>query len=174
MSEPVVERPDIVAGYGVDDAPEGLLAWSWAEERLREARNFWVASTRPDGRPHVAPVWAAWEDDALWFGTDPGSVKARNLRSDPRVVVHLESGDEVVVVEGTVEHVEVASLAEDVAARVDASFARRYRDGESGEPFHLLRMLPADAVILRVVPATVLGWLETDFRTTPTRWRFRS
>jgi hypothetical protein len=31
------------------------------------------------------------------FSTDPGSVTGRNLRRDSRLVVHLESGDEVAV-----------------------------------------------------------------------------
>ena len=45
--------------------------------RLRAAMSYWIATTRPDGRPHAAPVWGVWLDDALWFGTM--GQKVRNL-----------------------------------------------------------------------------------------------
>ena len=45
-------------GYGIlgPTQDSGLLPWSWAEQRLLAARNYWVASCWPDGRPHVMPV----------------------------------------------------------------------------------------------------------------------
>jgi Pyridoxamine 5'-phosphate oxidase len=45
----------------------------------------------------------AWFDDAFFFGTDPNSRKARNLRANPEIVVHLESGDDCVILKGVVE-----------------------------------------------------------------------
>jgi hypothetical protein len=46
-------------GYGIAGPEEGsgLLHWSWAAERLAAARNYWVATVWPHGRPHVMPVW---------------------------------------------------------------------------------------------------------------------
>ena len=63
MSEPRSGRPHM-PGYGIlgPDGGTGLLPWSWAEERLRDSRNYWLATVRPDGRPHVMPVWAVWDD----------------------------------------------------------------------------------------------------------------
>ena len=97
-----VDRPTMPASYGVGDAQYGFepIEWSWVVERLTTARSYWVAATRADGRPHLSPVWAVWTDGALHFFTDPESLKARCLRRDPRAVVHLESGDEVVILEG--------------------------------------------------------------------------
>lgn len=166
------ERPDLASGYGVPSDPDGTLDWSWAVERLEAARNYWVASTRRDGAPHVVPVWGAWVDGAVWFGTDPDSVKARNLATDPRVVVHLESGDETVILRGEVEEVAVGALGADLAGRIDDAYAAKYRDGETGEPFRLTAGAPPDTVVLRVRPRVALGWLETDFARSPTRWRF--
>jgi nitroimidazol reductase NimA-like FMN-containing flavoprotein (pyridoxamine 5'-phosphate oxidase superfamily) len=70
-------------GYGISESAEGMLPWSWAEERLSDSRNYWVASTRPDGRPHLMPVWAVWVGDALYFSTARTSTKARNLFASP-------------------------------------------------------------------------------------------
>ncbi len=63
MPEPIASRPHM-PGYGVVGAEEGsgLLPWSWARSRLEHSRNYWVATTWPDGRPHVMPVWGVWQD----------------------------------------------------------------------------------------------------------------
>ncbi len=63
-------RPQVPAGYGLSTDESTLLDWSWVETRLIAARNYWVASVYPDGRPHVSPVWGAWlpSDQRLVFG----------------------------------------------------------------------------------------------------------
>jgi hypothetical protein len=68
MEIPQVSRP-YMPGYGIAGQTEGsgLLHWSWAAERLTAARNYWVATAWPDGRPHVMPVWGMWDDSTLWF-----------------------------------------------------------------------------------------------------------
>jgi PPOX class probable F420-dependent enzyme len=70
------------------------------ERRLREERIVWLATVRPDGRPHLVPIWFAWHDDRFWICTTSSSVKARNLEAEPRASVSLE-GDPPVVAEGT-------------------------------------------------------------------------
>ena len=98
----IPDRPQMPAGYGVGDPQYGFepVQWTWVVERMADARSYWVATTRADGGPHVSPVWGVWRDGAFHFFTDPASLKARNIRRDPRAVVHLESGDEVVIMEG--------------------------------------------------------------------------
>src|SRR3954471_8763711 len=102
MAEPRPVAPLVDAGYGVprDGSGAELLPWRTSVDRLERARSYWICTTRADGRPHAAPVWGLWLDDALWFSTGRASLKARNLARDPRLVVHLESGDEVVILEG--------------------------------------------------------------------------
>ena len=62
--EPRRRRPPF-KGYGIPESEEGMLRWNWAAERLEQARNYWVSTSRPDGRPHAMPVWGIWLDDAL-------------------------------------------------------------------------------------------------------------
>ena len=99
------DRPRMPASYGVGDPQYGFepIQWSWVVEHVTGARNYWVATTRADGSPHVSPVWGVWYNDAFHFFTDRNSLKARAIRRDPRAVVHLESGDEVVIMEGALE-----------------------------------------------------------------------
>lgn len=80
-----------------------MLPWRWAAERLAAARTYWIATTRLDGRPHSRPVWGVRLAGALHFST--GSLAAGNLRANPEIIVHLDSGSEVVILEGAAEPV---------------------------------------------------------------------
>lgn len=168
---PEMDRPDMPAGYGIVEGLEGTLPWAWAEARLADARNYWVATAGPDAVPHVAPVWGVWVHGAVWFGTDPDSAKGRNLVRDGRVVVHLESGDEAVILHGRAEFVAPVGLDGALRDALDEAYAAKYVDGETGEPLRLTDG-PEGSVICRVAPRRVLGWLEQDFLRSRTRWRF--
>lgn len=141
----------------------GPLAWSHAEERLEGARNYWMATTRPDDRPHAAPVWGVWVEGSLYFGTGRSSVKGRNLAHSPELVVHLESGDDVVILEGTVEEVRDQTSFK----AIDAAYQKKYGMGvaEAGD----------DGAVWYVVrPKKAHAWLENDFLNTATRWQFHT
>src|SRR5688500_5507460 len=70
-ADPTRARPRFAPSYGISADEEGMLDWSWAAERLAASRAYWIATTRDDGSPHVAPVWGLWHDDAVVFGTSP-------------------------------------------------------------------------------------------------------
>lgn len=71
-----------------------------AAERLEREPNVWLATVRPDGRPHLVPIWFVVDDGRWYICTAPGSVKARNLQANPRVSLALEDGTHPLVVEG--------------------------------------------------------------------------
>ncbi|HEX2672820.1 MAG TPA: pyridoxamine 5'-phosphate oxidase family protein [Polyangiaceae bacterium] len=147
----------MVAGYRPPGTKQKFLAWSFAEQRLRRAHNYWVCTTRPDGRPHAAPVWGLWLDGAFLFSTEPSSRKARNLDANPNIVVHVESGDEVVMLEGRVETTELTPA-------IDATYFRKYEIHLNG--------FPAPMVLYRIVPKTISAWREKAFSASTTQWRF--
>lgn len=70
-------------------------------DRLQRDRNIWLATVRPDGRPHLAPVWFVFVDGAFWVGTGAASVKVRNLATNAAATVSLEDGNAPVVAECT-------------------------------------------------------------------------
>ena len=161
MAEPRSARPRFAPGYGIHRGDEGLLPWSWATERLRASRNYWIGSTRPDGRPHAMPVWGAWVGDAVVFGTARDSAKARNLSRNPEVVVHLGSGDEAVVLEGAVEKVSDLGILGAYADECQRKYDWRPDDKELRTGLHYL---------LR--PRVAYAWLERDYPRTATRFAF--
>jgi nitroimidazol reductase NimA-like FMN-containing flavoprotein (pyridoxamine 5'-phosphate oxidase superfamily) len=158
---PTPDRPHM-PGYGISDDHEDLLPWSWVVERMEQARNYWICSTRPDGRPHAAPVWGVWLDGTFYFSTGRRSRKARNLATNPAVVVHLESGDETVIFEGVAEA--ITDWDAETAARYADTYDRKYNfrpdPRDAASPTYALR------------PRVAFAWTEREFPKSPTRWRF--
>jgi PPOX class probable F420-dependent enzyme len=147
-------------GYGIVAANKGrgLLPWSWAAERLSNAHNYWIATTRPDGRPHAMAVWGVWHDGAFYFSTGRRSRKARNLARNPRCVVCTERADEPVILEGVAEEV------------TDPSLIRRI-----GAPYHAKykwKLDPSLGPIFAVRPQVAFALTEGDLPGSATRWTF--
>jgi PPOX class probable F420-dependent enzyme len=95
-------------------------------DRLRNELILWLASVRPDGRPHLVPVWFLWEDETILIFSKPKNQKLTNLQANPAVAVALDSaddGDDIVVLEG------VATLVNDpdTSAKL-AAYATKYAD----------------------------------------------
>jgi PPOX class probable F420-dependent enzyme len=162
MGDPAARRPSM-PGYGIvgPDEGRGLLPWSWAEERLTRSRNYWLATTWPDGRPHVMPVWAVWDDHALWFSSSVGSRKVRNLRRDTRCVVTTEDAVQPVVVDGR--------------ATIVTELSRRQRlvdleNDKYGSTLDVGFLDPAVNATVRIDPVVVIGLDDDAFTDSPTRW----
>lgn len=74
------------------------------DERLRTEPTVWLSSTRPDGRPHVVPVWFNWDGSVFDLFSKPHAQKVRNLREHPDVMLAVGKPDhewDVELVEGT-------------------------------------------------------------------------
>src|SRR5687768_16675763 len=105
MTEPRADRPVTEAGYGIPKSRKGMLDWAWAVEWLTSELIYWVASVRPNGRPHVTPIWGAWVDDAFWMEGGSGTRRFRNLAQNPAAVVTVERGNDAVIIEGEAERI---------------------------------------------------------------------
>ncbi len=83
--------------YG-QQSQKPALGWAWAQFQLESAGTYWVVP-RSEGHPHPRPVWGVWREECLYLsiGT-PATLRA--LADDPNVTVHLDSGTDVVIVEG--------------------------------------------------------------------------
>lgn len=95
-------RGTAAAGEAGESRP---LAWEDAEGRLTRGGWFWLASVRPDGAPHVMPVFAVWSKSALFIASKDSSRKGRNLAADGRCVVTTDTGDAHLIVEGEAHRV---------------------------------------------------------------------
>ena len=150
--------------------------WSEAREGLEAAQIYWLATVRPDGRPHVTPLIAAWLDSALYFATGATERKARNLECNPHVVITtgrntLGEGVDLVVEGDAVRLTDEAKLQ-----RLADLFATKY-----GPPFvyavangafqHEVVGEGGEAIVFEVAPTTAFGFSKGE-QFSQTRWRF--
>ena len=165
MLEPKTSHPywpDALGNAG--GTTSTLKSWSWALQRLQSSHNYWIATSRPDGRPHLMLVWGIWWQDAFWFSTGTRTRKAKNLAGNPRCVIGTEKADEAVILEGTVEEVSDRG----VWKRLIEIYNRKY-GGDLGP------LLESSAgSVYRVIPQTVFGQDEhaENFAEAVTRWTF--
>ena len=71
------------------------------DPRLQTDRNVWLATVRPNGKPHLIPIWFVWHNDKFYICTEGSSVKIKNIQANPCVSVSLEDGNKPVLAEGT-------------------------------------------------------------------------
>ncbi|MFI2714108.1 TIGR03618 family F420-dependent PPOX class oxidoreductase [Micromonospora sp. NPDC018662] len=117
------------------------------EARLAHERNVWLCTLRPDGSPHLTPVWFVHADGVWWVSCEETSVKARNVAAAPRVSLALEGGDQPVVAEGAarLHHA-------DFPPAVVAAFADKYAGWDIRQP-----VTPDSERVLLEIP--VRRWL---------------
>ena len=141
------------------------MSWSDVEQRLLAAQHYWLSTVRPDGTPHSVPRWGVWLDGRFYYDGAPTTRHARNLQGNPACTLTLESGTQVVIVEG----VSTATSADPdgLGARLATAFEKYHPqyapgpDAWSGQDGGGLRML---------IPRRALAWFA--FPTDCTRFTF--
>jgi hypothetical protein len=111
------------------------------------------------------PAWAVWLDGVLYFEGSPETRRARNLAANPELVVHLESGDEVVILEGPTRP--AGRPARALAERLAAAFTAKYAQS------HDYRPAPDqwdEGGLWELHPRVAFGW--TEFPKNVTKWTF--
>jgi Pyridoxamine 5'-phosphate oxidase len=162
------------------------LAWERALERLQEEwksqpppefggdpypHTHWLATTRPDGAPHVVPIGAVWSDSHFYFSSGPGTRKSRNLELNPRCVMTLAAAGIDLVLEG-----EAAKVTDDARLReladvfASGGWAPTVRDGAFYHEYSAPSAGPPPWYIYEFTPRTVFG-VATAEPHGATRWR---
>ena len=116
-----------------------------ALEKLENQKVIWFGSVRPDGRPHLAPIWFVWHNNRIYVSTEPKSVKRRNIEKNRRVVLALEDGTNPLICEGTAQSLP-APWSEDLVA----AFMKKYEwDLHKEEQYN---------DVIEVMPEKWLAW----------------
>ena len=154
--EPAATRPRM-PGYEFSGKKQNLLPWKWATERLKKSRQYWIATTRPNGAPHLMIIWGVWFEDSFWFSTGPKSRKARNLDDNPKCAVGTDDAAKAVILEGTVEVIGMPHAEFEKFAR---AYEKKYQWNVRGtaQPVYRFR------------PSVGFGLFEKKFDETATRW----
>jgi len=151
------------------------LSWSRAHKALSEPPadlTHWLATVRPDGRPHVAGVGALYMDGDMYFTSGPGARKARNLAANPACTIsaHLDGID--LVLEGEAARVTDTPTLERAAARYRKGGWPCAVEGDAlTAPFSAPSAGPAPWHLYRLTFHTVFGVAGAE-PYGATRWRF--
>jgi nitroimidazol reductase NimA-like FMN-containing flavoprotein (pyridoxamine 5'-phosphate oxidase superfamily) len=142
------------------------VGWDETCALLDAAELFWICTVRPDGRPHMTPVVAAWVDGAVHFHTGAKEQKFNNLRNNPHVVLvtgcnQWDRGVDVVVEGDAVQVTDPAMLG-----RLAPAWARKWDGrwqltvGDGG--FHQVGRKDVLSEVFSVVPTTVYSHAKGD------------
>ena len=120
---------------------------------LTQTRTGKLATVRTDGRPHVVPIWFVLDGDDIIFNTGDNTIKAANMRRDPRVCLCVD--DEVppfsyMQVEGTVTMTDDLDALKYWATRI----AARYMGEQLAEAYGKRNGVPGE-LLVRITPTRV-------------------
>jgi hypothetical protein len=167
----MTDREPIADLHPAFSSPDAIAtSWTEARKELEHAGIFWLATVRPDGRPHCTPLISVWLDGACWFVTGPTERKAMNLDANPHCVLltgcnALDSGLDVVVEGEAAQETDPGVLE-----RVAAAFRAKYPD-----PFKFtlgdFRGGGGGALVFRIGPQRAFGFRHLP-TSSQTRFRF--
>jgi hypothetical protein len=163
-------------------------AWAEARARLEDpepGRTYWLATVRPDGRPHVMPLLGLWLDDAFYFITGEATRKGQNLAGDPRCVITTSSTTLPaldLILEGEARKVSDEATLQRVAGAYGSTMGwpLEVRDGAVVGP-NAPTAGPPPYAVYELRPTTVFGLpgiagteegVGSAGAFSPTRWRF--
>jgi hypothetical protein len=167
--EPIDER-------NLDDSGTPPIPWDRARERLEVdagiSPTHWLATVRPDGRPHVMSVWTVWVEGAFYFVAGPTSHESKNLAHNAHCVIAVASSGLDLVVEGEATQVSDETRLQQIA---DAYAVQGWHPAVRHGVFYADDGAPGTGPppydVYEVVPMIVIG-LDTDEPYGATRWRF--
>ena len=159
--------------YDLDPIP-----WSRALEALESAeprtQTPFLATTRPDGRPHVAALGALWDDGKVYFVSGPGTRKSQNLARNANCVISMSLTGIDLVIEGVAEKVTDDATLQRLAKRyADQGWPATVKDGAFTYDYSAPSAGPPPWDLYVVAPTTVFGVLTSE-PGGATRWRFTS
>ena len=148
------------------------VSWDVAREQLETAEVYWLTTVRRDGRPHVTPLIAVWNDGALHFCTGPDEQKARNLEANTHCAVTtgcnaIGEGLDLVV-EGDAVRVTDDARLQRLADAGEAKYGDDWHFDVRDGAFHH----EAGSALVFEIAATVAFGFNKGESFSQTRWRF--
>jgi general stress protein 26 len=164
-------EPEAELDARFSDPEASPTPWADVRRAIEDAELFWISTVRADGRPHVTPLPAVWQDDTIYFCTGAGEQKGVNLEGNAHCA--LTTGNNAwkvgldVVVEGAARRVDDDALL----GRLAAAWASKYRgDWQFDVSNGAFVQDGHEALVFAVRPAKVLAFRKGDFA--QTRFRF--
>jgi general stress protein 26 len=167
-----VDQKNLAELYDLDPIP-----WSDALEALESAepqtQTPFLATTRPDGRPHIAALGALWDNGNVYFVSGAETRKSRNLAENPSCVIAMSLKGIDLVIEGTAAVVTDDATLQRLAKRyADQGWPATVQDGAFTHEYSAPSAGPPPWNLYAVTPTTVFGVLTRE-PGGATRWRLQ-
>jgi hypothetical protein len=136
------------------------IDWSRAQQQLEAATGgtTFLATVRPDGRPHVAGIGALWVDGRFYIVSGAATRKSQNLAERADCVISVGLPDLDLVVEGTASKVTDVPTLERLAERYDAQgWPATVEDGAFTAPYSAPSAGPPPWDLYEITPKTAFG-----------------
>jgi general stress protein 26 len=133
------------------------------------ASHFWIATTRPDGGPHVMGVGITWDGAKFYMATGAGTQKAKNLARDPRCMVSIAAPGVDIVAEGAARIIRDEDELQRIAKLYD-DWGPQVRDGAFWHEFSAPSAGPPPWDVYEITPTTIFA-VATAEPNGATRWR---
>jgi hypothetical protein len=149
------------------DAP--MIEWAKVRETLNEPatqapdtggpnrHTTWLATTNPDGSPHVVPVGVMWDQGTAYFSSGPAVRKARNIEADARCSLSVATHPFDLTVEGRAVRVTDDETLHKVAG-LFAMWGPEVRDGAFYHEFSAPSAGPPPWYLYALTPETVFAF----------------
>ncbi len=126
------------------------------DQRLRNDLMIWLGTVRPDGRPHLVPVWFVWDGKHILIFSIPDQRKVRNLRENPHVTLALDDtkgGEDVIIIEGEAELLQPG----DDASMANPAYAGKYSEEIRSQNWDIQELAKEYSQGIRVTIRRFLG-----------------
>lgn len=117
---------------------------------------LWLSTVSADGAPHLVPTWFVWDGREIVIVSKPGARKARNLATDPRVMIALGDAEDDFDV-GMLEAHGWLDPAP-TPAELPTGFAAKYADRIAELGLTTAQFAATYSQVIRIVPSRALGW----------------
>ena len=176
------EKPSAIRNLDGYDAP--VIPWDKVRSRLDKGwtqapetggpdrHTSWLATTNPDGSPHVMPLGALWIDGFVYFTSSPDAVKAKNLVKNSACSIAVSTSDFDLIIEGQVSRVTAEPELEKLAAEYrEGGWPAQVENGALTAPFSAPSAGPSPWYVYKLTPETIYA-LGTSEPYGATRFRF--
>lgn len=154
------------------------LQWDRVTDALEQTRQadpnapqgrFWIATTRPDGRPHAMPVGIVWDDGRFYLVTGARTQKGKNLAHDPHCTVSVAAPGVDIVAEGEARIIRDETELERIAT-LFSDWGPQVRDGAFWHEFSAPSAGPPPWDVHEIRPTTIFAIAAAE-PFGATRWR---
>ena len=158
--------------YHLDPIPWSRVLEALEHGKIAGNQTAFLATIRPDGRPHLAGVGAIWAEERVWVVSGPRTRKSRNLAGRPTCSISMSYDGLDLVIEGTAERVTDHATLERIAKRyAESGWPARVEDGAFTYDYSAPSAGPPPWFVYAITPTTVYGVLALE-PGGATRWRF--